>query len=121
MAQNRTRGYTDTELYLDLIDNVSTTEVLKTYKTGKTYYPHRICVHSGQGQATSSVTTTWAVAWAPMLATDIVHTQVITQATVAYILKQTINPSTGFTVTFNTAPGIGTFDWQIFRLVSALT
>jgi hypothetical protein len=131
MAQNKDRTYGDDGLYFDFIDNNKTqidnmlnvdfTKVDDVYLKSRTYYPHRICVHSGQAQATESVTTTWAVAWGPILATDIVHTQVITAATAAYILKQTINASTGFTVTFNTAPGIGTFDWEIFRLVSALT
>jgi hypothetical protein len=121
MAQNKDRTYQDDGLYNDFIDLIDQPAIVNTFRKSRTYYPHRVCVHSVQGQATSSVTTTWAVAWTPILATDMVVCQQITMATVAYIAYQTINASTGFTVVYNTAPGIGTFDWAVFRLVSALT
>lgn len=125
MAQNKDRTYQDDGLYNDYVDNnlvgIDFTKVDDVYLKNRTYYPTRVCVHSGQGQATSSVTTTWAVAWAPIIATDIVHTQLITSATASYIQKTTVSTAVGFTITFNTAPGVGTFDWEIFRLVTALT
>lgn len=118
--QNKDRRLPDTGLYLDELDNLSQ-HLLDVWKTDRTYYPYRICVHSAQGQAMNAGTATLVVAWTPILATDIVLTQQISTTTAAYILTQTISASTGFTVVYNTAPGVATFDWAVFRLVSALT
>ena len=128
--QNSQRTFSDDGLYNDFIDNNKTqldrldtidlTKVDDIFLKNRTYYPERICVKSVQGQATLSITTTWVVAWTSMLTTDIVQTQITSEATAAYIQSLTVSTA-GFTVIFNTAPGIGTFDWQVFRLVSALT
>ena len=119
--QNKQRGYTDSELYFDRLDTFDLDQVTNIFKKSRTYYFDRICIKSVQGQAMNAGTATLAVAWAPMLATDIVMCQQMTTTTAAYIITQTISASTGFTVVYNTAPGVATFDWAVFRLVSALT
>lgn len=125
MAQNKDRTYPDDGLYFDFIDNLTAdidfTQVALAYGQDHTYPVERVCIASDQDVAMGAGTATLAVAYAGMLATDIVLCQAKTAATAAYIMTQTINASTGFTVVWNTAPGTGTFDYQIFRLVSALT
>jgi hypothetical protein len=104
---NSERNASDDRLYNDYIDEL----VDK---------PYSLIVKSFQAQATSSVTVTWAVAMTDILATDIVLAQVVTYATVSYILKTAITAGTGFSVTYNTAPGVGTFDAIVVRNLPAL-
>ena len=105
---NPQRTYTDDGTYFDYIDNVKNRIIDET---------DAMIVKSHQGQATLSVTTTWAVAYADIAATDIVFTQVTSQASAAYILTSVVSAGVGFTVVFNTAPGVGTFDWMVVRQV----
>jgi len=123
--QNKDRTYTDDGLYFDWVDNLEAAidfdQVALAYGQDHTYPVNRVCVKSVQAQAMNAGTASLVVAWTPMLATDIVLTQNITQGTAAYVTSQTINASTGFTITYNVSPGVATFDWAVFRLVSALT
>lgn len=122
---NKDRTYGDDGLYFDWIDNMEAAidfdQLASNYGQGNTYAPYRVCIASAQDVAMGAGTATAVVAYTGMLATDIVLTQAKTAATAAYIMTQTINASTGFTIEWNTAPGTGTFDYAIFRLVSALT
>lgn len=105
--QNTERNASDDRLYNDYIDEL----VDK---------PYSAIVKSFQAQATESVTVTWAVAMADIKATDIVLVQAVTYATISYILKTAITAGTGFSVTYNTAPGVGTFDAIVVRNFPAL-
>ena len=95
------RKQPDTGLYLDGLDHL-----------------HRGIVYSAQAQAVTGATL--AVAWAGILATDIVLTQMTTYATIAYIAKVVITAGTGFVATLSTAPGTATFDYAILRTASLI-
>lgn len=109
--QNAQRTYQNDAEYSDYIDRAKANILDKT---------KAVIVCTGQGTTAGSATTATVICTS-IEANDRVMTQMVTYATIAYILKQTPTTSSGFVVTFNTSPGIGTFDWLIARDITAVS
>ena len=111
MTLNKDRTYQNDADYSDYIDRAKANILDKTAA---------VIIKTGQG-ATAGTETTAAVIYTDIASGDRIMVQMVTYATIAYVLKQTPTVSSGFALTFNTAPGIGTFDWAVIRDITVVS